>query len=105
MGSGSVPEFRSCPYAEQAVRPPQKNADGCRINKESAELGDPVLARGVGDADEERRNEGAAQAAQAANGDDDQEVDQVLEGIAPEHGQDVGADGAAQAGEPAAERE
>ena len=91
--------------SEQALRPPQQDADRRRVDQERAELGDPVLARGVGDADQQRGDERAAQAAQAADRDHDQEVHQVLERIAPVHRQDVGAERAAQAGEAAAERE
>ena len=86
-------------------RPPQQDADRGGVNEESAELGHPVFARGIGDADEQRGDERAAQAAEAADGDHDQEVHQVLERIGPLHRQDVGAERAAEAGEAAAERE
>src|SRR5687768_1438639 len=78
--SGSDPDFfRSCADSEQALRTPEQDADRRRINQESAELGNPVLARGIGHADEQRGDERAAQAAQAADRDHDEEVHQVLE--------------------------
>src|SRR5438132_6693508 len=95
---------RSCAHSEQAHRAPEKDANRCCVNQKSTKFWNPIFARRIRNADEERGDERAAQAAEAADGDDDQEVDQVLEGIAPLHWQDVGAERAAEAGEAAAER-
>src|SRR5438445_225637 len=104
---GSVPDFgrRSYPGTEQTHGPPEKNEDGGRIDEEGAELWQPVLARGVGDAEKQRGDERSTQAAQSSDRHHDEEEHQMLERIARLHRDDVGAEPPAQAGEAAAERE
>src|SRR2546430_12295274 len=60
---------RSCARSEQALRPPQQDGDRRGIDEERPELGNPVLARRIGDADEERGDERAAQRPQSADRD------------------------------------
>src|SRR4051812_31335894 len=91
--------------AEQAHGSPEKEADGRRIDEESTELRQPILACRVGEADKQRSDERAAQAAQAADRDDDQEVNELLERIGRLNGDDIGAERPAQAGQTAADRE
>src|SRR3954470_19630233 len=98
-GSGPESEFPSCAHSKKTHGSPQENSDGRCVNQESTKLGNPILTGCIGDANEQRRDEWPAQAAEAADGDDDQEVDEVLVGIGPLHRQDVRAQRATEAGE------
>ena len=74
--------------------------------KKAPNSGIQIFARGVGDADQQRGDERPAQAAEAADRDDDQEVDQVLERHSPGCIGRMSAPSAPpSAGEAAAERE
>ena len=90
---------------EQPLRAPQQQGERRHIDEKGAELRDQVLAGEVADAEQQCREEGPADRAEPADGDDDQEVDEVLEGISGIDRQDLGAESAAQRRKRAAERE
>src|SRR5436190_9955473 len=71
---GLTPALGSRADSKEAHGSPQKNCDSRGVDQERAEFRHPVLARRIRDADEKRSDERAAQAAEAADGDDDQEV-------------------------------
>src|SRR5262249_31001045 len=90
---------------EEPGRPPEEEADGRRVNEERPELRKPVLARGVADADQQRRHEGPTQAAEPTDRHHDEEVDEVLEGVRRLDGDAPRPWRPAEAGQPAAQRE
>src|SRR6266567_3616611 len=72
-----LPRPSSCGYAaEQALRPPDQHRDHDGVDDEGTELGDVILAGDVGDAQQQRGEERSGDAGSAADGDDDQEIDQ-----------------------------
>src|SRR4051794_32488086 len=88
--------------AEQPSRLPEQQAHGSHVDEEGAELRDPVLAGGIAHADEQRSDERPANASEAADRHDDQEVHELLERIGGRHGEQVRAERAAERGEAAA---
>ena len=93
---------RSC-AAEQAARPPQQNRHRQRIDEKCAEFRQQVFEAGVGDAEQQCRDKRPANAAEPADRHDDQEIGEVLQRVARIDRQQVGAEPAAQTGEPAAQ--
>src|SRR5262245_17363224 len=95
----------SRPSSEEPGRSPEQDGDRGNVDEESTELGHPVFAGGIGDADQQGGDERSAQATQPADGDDDQEVDQLLERVGRLYCDEVRAESSAQPREAAAERE
>jgi len=97
---------RVAPFpAEQAPRSPQQDRHRQKVNDERTELGQQVFKAGVGDADQQRRDKRPADAAEPANRDDNQEVDQIIQRVTRADRQQIGAETAAETGKPATERE
>ena len=74
--------------AEQALRPDQKHRRHGEINQKQRDALEVGLAERVGDADQDAADEGAAQAAHAADDDDDEgrnEDFRIHPGIKSEH--------------------
>src|SRR5947208_3681655 len=57
---------------EQSARPPQQDRHCQRINEECAEFGQQVFETAIGDAKQQRGDKWPANAAEPADGDDDQ---------------------------------
>src|SRR6185437_4830605 len=91
--------------SEQSGRLQQQHDQYGGVDKESAELRDQHLTGGVAETQQQRRDEGAADRPESADGDDDQEIDELLHGVAWRDRDDIGAKAAAKRGEPTAERE
>src|SRR5207245_3584342 len=64
---------------EQALRTQDQNDDHDGVDDEGPEFGDVILARDVGDADQQRGGEGAGNARSAADRHQDQEEDDAFE--------------------------
>ena len=94
-----------CLASEQALRPPEQEQDRERVDEQRAALRHVLLEHEVEHADQERRVEHSGHAAEAADRDDDQEVDEVLERILRIEAEELGAEPAAQGGHAAAEGE
>src|SRR6201988_3833132 len=91
--------------AEEALRPPEQEQDRERVDERRAALGHVLLEREVEHADQERRVEHAGHAAETADRDDDQEVDEVLERVLRNQPEKRAAEPAAERRHPAAEGE
>ena len=89
----------------RTTRPPQQQGDGGGVDEKCAELRYPVLACGVADAYQQRRDERAAQRSQSADRHHDQKIDKVLKRIGRLNRGDIGAQPPAQRGKAAAQRE
>src|SRR5512145_1002668 len=102
--SGSTPTRRSA-SAEQAGGPPQQDRDHRRIDEERAELRHQVLERRVADAEQHGGNERSSERTEPAHGDNDEEIDEMLDRVRRMDGEDLRAEAAAQRRKSAAERE
>src|ERR1044072_2093136 len=90
---------------EQALRPPDQDDDHDDVDDEGAELRRVVFAGDIAEAEEQRRDERSGDARRAADGHQDQEVDQELEGEVRIEPEDSRAERAAEARKPRADRE
>src|SRR5579859_3656753 len=87
------------------MRSPQEDHDHDRVDDETTGAGQVVFAGNVGDAEDERGNKGAEERAPAADGDDNQEVDQEFQWKRRIEAEELCAKGAAQSGETRADGE
>src|ERR1051325_6064376 len=95
----------SLALAKEAHWPPHEQADHHEVNDKGAKPGEVVLARHVAHAENQRRGERAADRAEAADGHDDQHVDEVRQRERVIEPDDLDRGGATKTGEAAAERE
>src|SRR5246127_5748469 len=84
---------------EQALRTQDQNDDHDGVDDEGPEFGDVILARDVGDADQQRGGEGTGDARRAADRHHDQEVDHVFEREGRIEAENFGAERAAESRE------
>src|SRR5947207_13924350 len=90
---------------EQTARPPEQNRHRERVDEEGAELRRHVFESRITNAYKNGCDERAANAAEAADRDHDEEIDQIVERIARQDGQKLRAQRAAERRQSAAERE
>src|SRR5579883_173043 len=90
---------------EQPLRAPQQHDDHDAVDDEGAERGQIIFAGDVADAEQDRGDERARDAGGAADRDDDEKVDEVLEREDRIEAEDLRAERAAERSEPGAERE
>src|SRR4029077_11229075 len=96
---------RSSSATEEAPWPPQQQGERQGINEKAAEFRAQIFESGIGDAEQQGGEERPLDAAEPTDGDDDEEIDEMLLRVAGIDCQDLGAEGAAQRRQPAAQRE
>src|SRR6516165_3112867 len=104
-GQMPQPNGWSSRATEQAARPPQQDRQRQDIDEKGTEFGDQIFRGCVSDANQERREKRPADAAEPADSDDDQKIDEVLQGVTGIDGQEIGPQSATQAGQSAAKSE
>src|SRR5262249_56636793 len=89
---------------EHHDRPPHKHPPHDEIDQKRAKLGKIIFAGHVADAEQARSDERAADGAEPADGNHDQDVDEIGEGKCVIEADDLDGKRAAEARTPAAER-
>src|SRR5262249_61284643 len=97
--------FKSTTLAspEQADRPPHQQRHHDEIDQERAKLGKIIFAGHVADSEQARGDERTADRAEPADGNHDQDVDEIGEGKCVIEPDDLDGERAAETGKPPAE--
>src|SRR5262249_19499469 len=93
----------SC-LAEDAARITEQDRHRERVDEECTKLGREIFKAGIRETEHQGGEKRSADAAKATDGNDDEEVSEVVEGVAGRYGQQFRSKSAAKRGKPAAER-
>src|SRR6185437_1808450 len=103
--SDAVGAFMMSLAAIKPRRFDQKHEHGDRVNEEATRVGKEIFARGIANAEHQRRQQRAFEAAEPTDGDDDQEQHEINDGEARIKPEQLDGKPAAERSKPRSERE